>query len=154
MKFTAKSDTDAPVEEVFRQCSDFAAFETHALQRGVQVSYRTQLKQPGAERGWDLRLKLRGRPRDIEIELVGYEAPNRLIFVADGGGVVSDIVIDVVELARQRSRLHLSVDLRPQSMGGRILIQSLKLAKGTLKRRLDKRVVNFAQQIEENVPAS
>ncbi len=151
MKFSAKSDIEASAEEVFRQCSDFAAFERLALQRGVQVSSRGALKQPGAERGWDIRIKLRGRPRDIAVEMVGYDTPNSLIFVASGGGVVSDVIIELVALARNRTRLHMTVDVRPQTMGGRLLIQSLKLAKGTLACRLQKRVSDFAAHIVDNV---
>ncbi|MGB0901554.1 SRPBCC family protein [Halocynthiibacter sp.] len=151
MKFTAKHDIEAPIEEVFAYCSDFPAFEQKAFERGINVARRMTLVQPGAQIGWDIRVKMRGRPRDLQVELTGFEAPNSMTLNAIGGGVTTDLVIDFVSLARNRTRLNVSFDTRPKTMGGRLLVQSLKLAKGTLNRKLQKRLSDFGTRIEDEL---
>lgn len=151
MKFTAKHDLEAPIEGVFARCSDFAAFERAAIERGVELTRRTKLTQPGAQLGWDLRVKLRGRPRDLEVELVGYDAPNNVIYVIEGAGVRTEVITEFVPLARNRTRIYVAIDSRPKTMGGRLLIQSLKLAKGTLNRKLNKRLSDFAMRLEDEI---
>ncbi|WP_107495016.1 SRPBCC family protein [Thalassobius sp. I31.1] len=151
MKFTAKHDLEAPVEGVFARCSDFAAIEKAALERGVEVTRRSVLTQPGAQLGWDVRVKLRGRARNLQVELVGCDAPDSVIYVIEGAGVRSEVVTEFVSLARNRTRIHVAIDIRPKTMGGRLLIQSLKLAKGSLNRKLKKRLADFGLRLEEEV---
>ena len=43
----------------------------------------------------------------------------------------------------------MSIELRPQNLSARLLVQSLKLARGSLNRKFDKRMAGFARDIEQ-----
>lgn len=149
MKFSTREDIEAPMDHVFRMVSDFDGFERSALRRGVEVRRRDQLVQPNAELGWDVGFKFRNKKRQISGELVSYDPPNGLIFVTTGTGMTADVVVELLPLSRGRTRLSFSIDLRPSSIGGRLTIQSLKLAKSNLTRRFRNRVAGFATQVED-----
>lgn len=149
MKFSASEDIEAPAEHVFRMCSDFDGFERSALRRGVDVSPRANLKSPTAERGWNIGFELRGRPREVATELVSYNPPNSMKFATEATGMSGDIRIELIALSRHRTRLAIAVELHPTSIGGRLTLQSFKLAKTSLNKKLRARVSGFAAQVED-----
>lgn len=57
-------------------------------------------------------------------------------------------VVDLVALSRTRTRLFVSMELRPTTLSARLLLQSLRLAKGRLTGRLKTRMAEFGQRIE------
>ncbi|CAN0606010.1 unnamed protein product [Ectocarpus sp. 12 AP-2014] len=64
------------------------------------------------------------------------------------GGVVCMGVIDLVALSTSRTRMFASLDLRPTTLSSRLLIQSMRLAKGSLSKKFKARVADFASRIE------
>lgn len=153
MKFSTREDIEAPIDHVFLMASDFDGFERSALRRGVSVQPRETLSQPGAERGWDIGFKFRGKQRDVSAELVSFDSPNAMVFVVAAKTMHADVTVDLMPLSRGRTRLSFGVDLRPANMRGRLKIQSLKLAKANLMRRFRLRVANFATEVEDRYRA-
>ena len=62
-------------------------------------------------------------------------------------GIDGAVVIELVALSVARTRLTVSIDLEPRTLGARLLVQSLKLARGTLQRRFELRVADYASEI-------
>ncbi|MEM6307898.1 MAG: SRPBCC family protein, partial [Pseudomonadota bacterium] len=60
----------------------------------------------------------------------------------------SNVTIDVLALSASRSRMVVGVDLKPQTLTARLLVQSLKLAKASLTRKFKDRVAGYAADIE------
>ncbi|MBS9717418.1 SRPBCC family protein [Pseudohalocynthiibacter aestuariivivens] len=149
MKFSTREDIEAPIEHVFQAISDFDGFERSALRRGAEVQRRERLTEPGAEKGWDIGFEFRGKPRRIVAELTHFDAPNGLQVATATPGIAGDLVAELVPLSRSRTRLRFSLEMRPTSLGGRLTIQSLKLAKGNLTRRFVARVAKFAIDVED-----
>jgi hypothetical protein len=52
-------------------------------------------------------------------------------------------------LSRARTRLVLEIELKPETLAARLLVQSMKLARGALDKRLQVRVAEFAKAVEE-----
>lgn len=150
MKFSTREDIQAPIEHVFRMVSDFDGFERSALRRGVEVHRKQTLTQLNAELGWDIGFDYRNKPRRVSAELVQYDPPNGLLFFTYGPGITADGVIDLVALSRARTRLSVSLDLKPTSLGGRLTVQSLKLAKSRLLHRFRTRIATYSDTIENS----
>ena len=147
MKFSTREDIDAPVETVYQAVTDFDGFERQILRRGIDLT-RDETRPPdviGAR--WNANFKWRGRPQDLEAELVSIEPNEGYAIESRTGGIVCMGVVDLVSLSKARTRMFVSLDLKPTTLSAKLLVQSLRLAKGSLSRRFKMRVADFASDI-------
>ncbi len=149
MKFLAKSDIDAPIDAVFEEVSDFETFERVVLSRGATVTRTDTLPAPGPGMAWKTEFEFRGRQRAAEVTLTEYEPPRHLTFEAQSDGLRAASRVELVALSPRSTRMKLHIEIGAQTMSGKLIVQSLKLAKGNLSKRLDNRVAQYAAQIEE-----
>lgn len=150
MIFTTKEDIEAPREHVFAAVSDFDRFERQALRRGAEVSRLDGLTAPSLGMTWHIAFRLRGKRREIEVELIEHDPPNRMIFESRSPNIAGQMIVDLVALSRNRTRLGLDIELKPKTLSARLLVQSMKLAKGNLNKRFKQRVAEFAKATEES----
>ena len=150
MKFTAREDVGAPIEEVFRAITNFDGFERAALRRGADVTRTDSMTRPGKGMTWDTQFTFRNRRRKADLELKGYNAPNGVMLYAVSSGVAADIEIELVALSRERTRLDISALIKPTTISARLVMQPLKLARSGLSGRFSNRISVFATSIEEN----
>lgn len=148
MKFSTREDIEAPVDYVFQQVSDFAAFERQALRRGADVR---RLDSGPFVKGsaWDVAFKFRGKDRRMRATLAELDTPNSLQIETVAQGIDGVTRIEVVKLSQHRTRIAMSIDMSAKSLSARLLLQSLKLAKANLSARFKKRVGDFSQDIED-----
>ncbi len=52
-------------------------------------------------------------------------------------------------LSRSRTRIMVALELKPQNLSARLLVQSLKLAKNSLTKKFKKRVGDYAKDMED-----
>ncbi|MCB1339294.1 MAG: SRPBCC family protein [Maritimibacter sp.] len=148
MKLATREDIDAPIEAVFEQLSDFEGFERAIMRRGAEVQRIDDLKAPGPGMAWTTSFGFRGRRREARIDLAEHAHPDRLRAAVKTSGVEMDVLIDLVEMSKTRTRMNFALDARPKSIPARLMIQSLKLARQTMLKRFRKRVAEFAADIE------
>ncbi len=149
MQFSAKQDIDAPIEAVFAAVTDFDGFSTQALRRGAEVQRLDELMGPCAGMAWQVGFDFRGKRRDMRIELLEVIQPSELKVRSATSGLDGHLMLELVALSRQRTRLGVEVELAPKTLSARLLVQSLKLARGSLSKRLRKRLEGFARATEE-----
>lgn len=149
MKISSREDIEAPIDFVFSQVSDFAALERSALRRGAEIARVDNLASPGPGMQWDSRFEFRGKPREVQLELISYDAPNAMRFAATSATINGDMKVDLVALSRGRTRMTLEIELHPRTLASRLMIQSLKLAKGNLTKRFEMRMATFANELED-----
>lgn len=158
MKLTAKQDISAPADQVFRLLSDHRAWERIAIRRGAEVRRLDSLKETGtgmvAGMEWHARFAFRGRRRDVHITLVDYQPPARLGFAAETSLYVGALGIDVLRMSPGRSRVHVAIEVKPKTLAARLMLQSLRLAKSRLERRLHRRLVQLANDMENRLPVA
>ncbi len=147
MKLSTREDIDAPISTVYEAVTDFDGFERQLLRRGVDVSRDDShpMDVPGAS--WQARFDWRGRPQNLEAELVSIEEGQGYAIESKASGVVAMSVVDLVALSKSRTRLFVSIDLRPTNLTSRLFVHSLKLGKGAMTRRFKARVADFAAGI-------
>lgn len=147
MKITSKCDVGASPDFVFARMSDYEAWERAIAKRNTTLARSPGPIRPGTT--WNTRFRLKGRDRDMLLTLLS-EVPGRQVHVtlADTSLDV-DIIADLIEVAPERSRVAVSLELRPRNLTARLLIQSLRLAKGKVQGQLDQRVEQWARNVTQ-----
>lgn len=148
MELITREDIDAPISFVFQQVTDFQSFERQAMRRGADVRRRDNLVRPGKGSGWEVIFKFRHKDRRLSAEVTDFDGPNMLRLDTASGGITGVTVVELVPLARTRTRLTTKTELSATGLSARLLLQSLKLAKGNLSRRLSARIAAFAADVE------
>lgn len=148
MKLSTRQDIEAPIGAVFAAATNFAAVERRLEGRGVWVERDPTAPQRGPGMVWNARGSWRGRSHEIRTELVSLEEDRGMVLRSVSGGVECTTVVDLVALSRVRTRMLISLDLRPTTLASRLLVQSLKLAKRRLTERLKTRLAEFAERVE------
>lgn len=148
MKFVAKEDIEAPIDQVFGEVADFEGFQRSAIRRGIKVVRLDSLTEPGPGMKWDSEFELRGRKREMTVTLADFDSPNGMKFEAASPGMNAFCNIELMPLSRNRTRMRFEIELKPQNLAARLMVQSLKLAKASLTKRLNLRLADFASYIE------
>jgi uncharacterized protein YndB with AHSA1/START domain len=146
MELTASEDIEAPQEQVFAALSDFDAVERQVMRRGIEITRLAE--ETGTGLAWQTKFTFRGKPRQAHISLVTSTAPERLKFHSVTGGLESDLTLDLIALSRNRTRITVTSVLMPKTLSARLLVQSLKLAKGGIDKRFRARMADLASGLE------
>ncbi len=149
MKLSTREDIEAPISYVYGRISDFAHFERRALRQGIAVRCRTEGE---AKLGtiWDIAFTFRGRQREVQAELTRLD-PNQTIEIEiHSDGLTAITHVELVALSATRTRVLASFDMRAKTLTARLLLQSLKLAKTKVTKRFKARVLDYAENIEDD----
>lgn len=149
MQFASKEDIEAPIGDVFTMLSEFESFERSAIRRGIEVQRQDPDKAPGVGMRWHARFVLRGKPRELDLELVQYDRPNTMRFEAASPGIDGQMTLDLVPLSQRRTRMAVVLEIKPKTLSARLLVQSLKLARNNLNKRFKLRVASYAKDLED-----
>ncbi len=149
MQFSSKEDIEAPVADVFAMLCEFESFERLAIRRGVEVERLQDSNAPVLGMGWRAVFDLRGKRRDATITLDAYDPPNVMRFTTVSAGLAGALDLELVPLSPRRTRMAVVLNLKPRTLPGRLLIQSLKLAKTTLTKRFKLKVADYAKSLED-----
>lgn len=154
MKFSTREDIDAPIDEVFQELCDFEMYERQAIRRGAEVQRTDKRTSPGVGMTWDVSFVMRGKQRDMTLLTDRFEAPNLLGVTAVSTGIEADFALELIALSRTRTRITVGLELKPKNLPTRLLVQSLKLAKGSLTKRFKLRMAEYARTIETRLRKS
>jgi hypothetical protein len=150
MRFASRTDIEAPAGYVFRRLADFAHWERLALRRGAEV-VRTERPKLGGRTGtdpvWLVRFMFRGKERRITLRVGDIAAPDRLGFSWVGQLFEGSGSIELLALGAGRTRLTLVSEVKPKSLAARMILQSLRLARGRVQARLDARMAAAAAEL-------
>lgn len=148
MKFSSREDIAAPAEFVFDQLADFSGFEELAQARGVSLRRLDARTSPGRGLKWEIGFAFRGKPRVIEAEVARYDRPDRLEYQGTSHSFLLHLDISLVALTRTRTRMQIGLEVKPRTLGARLMVQSAKLGRSGLDARFAKRIAAFARTIE------
>lgn len=148
MKFSTREDIALPIDEVFGILSDFELMERAALRRGAQVTRLDTLAAPGVGMAWMAEFTFRGKRRALRSELTGFLPPENIVLQSTIGGLTGISTIDLVALSPRQTRMAVAIELRPQTISGRVFLQTLRLAKTRMSQRFKSGVTRFARELE------
>jgi carbon monoxide dehydrogenase subunit G len=149
MKIASRHDIEAPPDFVFQTLTDFDSWERSAMRRGAEVSRTDKLTIAGPGLSWLVRFRLRGKDRKLAVKLTGMDAPSRVSFSLSGMLFDATSHVDLMELGAKRTRMVVVSEAKPKTLAARLILQSLRLARARVQRRVDGRIGAIAQEIED-----
>lgn len=149
MKLITRQDIEAPLDFVYTQLTDFDHFERMAMRRGAEVERTDRLRSPGAGMAWRVRFAFRGRARKMQVRLAEVEPGTHLTWEFDSPTLEGVALIELVALSPRRTRMTVKSEVRPKTLAARLLVQSARLAKGRVQKKLDAASRHLADMIEE-----
>ncbi|MCF6444299.1 SRPBCC family protein [Nereida sp. MMG025] len=153
MKISVVEDISAPIEYVFARVTNFDAFERGVLRRGAKVRRVEQGAASGDGAKWEVSFMLRGAERRMTVKVAQLDHPTSVVYRTRIKGLVAVVTLDLVALSPSRTRLTLDIKMVSKSLRAKLVIQSLKLAKRRINRKLRKRMGAFAESIEDDFKA-
>lgn len=148
MKFSTRKDIGAPQDFVFDQFADFPSFERAAMRRGVRLNRLDALPAPAAGMSWDAAFHLRGKERQVVVDVRRFERASALEYSGTSSSFEMALVLSLLAVAPGRTRLQVHFDVKPRTLAARLLVQSAKIGRKALDRKFDERVAKFGAEIE------
>lgn len=149
MKLTAKTDIEAPIGFVYAALTDFPAWEREALQRGAEVERPANSPATGKDAVWQVKFRYRGRLRKLTIRVLDATLDERLVMGIDSTPVEGSSQMDLVSLSARRTRLRVTLDMRPKTLAARLFVNALRVARRKVEMRFEKRIGQLAARIED-----
>ena len=140
---------EVPIDQAFALICDFDAYERSAMRRGAEVRRVDDLSKPGVGMKWAASFKMRGKKRNLELEMTRFDQPTEICVLSSTSDINGTGQIELLALSRGRTRILVEFELKPTNLSARLLVQSLKLAKNSLTKRYKLRVAEFAKNIED-----
>jgi hypothetical protein len=152
MKFVQSREVEVPLEYLFDRASNFAAFEHRAAAHGVEVHRLTGGPVgPGCE--WQIAGAFRGKPRQALIRLTDLTRPDHLALQAASGGFRLSGSIRFIALTKRRSKIEAEFEARATNLRSRIILHTLRLARGRIASRLKSALNAAAKRVEADFRA-
>lgn len=148
MKFVTKKDIEAPIDLVWAALSDFEGWERAAMRRGAEVARTDSLRSPGVGMAWQGRFLYRGKERKTDVKLTEMVTKSALGFTGQSSAIEADARVELIEMSIKRTRLHVTMEVKPRSLGARLFLQSLRLARAKVDRKFETRVAQLAEDLE------
>lgn len=149
MKLTAKCDIEAPASFAYACLTDFATWERDAARRGAEVERPADMPMTGLGAGWRIRFPFRGKMRKVLVRLESLTQDSEATFSMDSPAMEGTTAVDVLTLSPRRTRLRVSVTVRPKTLAARLFLNTLRLAKGRVQTKFDTRVQQLGAMIED-----
>ena len=149
MKIEYFEDVAVPAEFVFRRLTDFTRHERQAIAQGATVRRLDGGTEGAVGAAWQIGFNHRGRKRDMRAEITAWTPPHKVHIDAATGGLDIHLVVGVVALSARLTRINVSINLMPRSITARLLVQTLKLTRGTVTARLQARLKAMGEEIAD-----
>lgn len=147
MKFSTRHDTELPSDRLFDLLSDFSRLEKLLMRRGASVRRIDPSLEPGIGMAWEVGFDWRGRRRDLRLDLMRFDRPETIAINGQGESFSLRYTMTVIALTRQKSRLMAELEIRPQNMRARLILQTAKLGKGQLDKRYHNQIVRLVSDL-------
>ncbi len=148
MKFRNDVDVSVPIELVFKEASDFTAIEKLAIRRGLDIQRLDTLSTTGPGMVWDVAFEFRGKQREMDVELTQFDAPDEMKLVSRSSAFKGTMVLEFLALSRTQTRVSVELEMKPQNLTARLMMQSIKIMRSNLMKKLRKRMNEWARGIE------
>ena len=154
MKLAAKKDIEAPLPAVWAAIADHEAWERSAMRRGVEVERTDTQTRPGPGMAWVAKFSFRGKARKASLTMTQMTEPGLLGFVLVSDAIELVSKVELIEMSARRTRIHVATEIKPRSLGARLFLQSLRLARSKVDHKFDAKVGQLAVELETRAKAA
>jgi len=148
MKFKTSEDVDAPLELVWQHFTNFSGFEDDARGRGIEITRVGNWSQTAEGVEWRGAMNIRGKRRPISSKVSRLLPPETCIVESRIGGMNCHYEMGFVSLAAEVTRVNLVLELSPDTLTARLLLQTLKLARRRVMQRMQGILARQGNQAE------
>lgn len=145
MKFSTRENLDIPADELFDRASDFQRLERVLSHRGAQLTRIDPATDPGTGIGWNIGFDLRGKPRQVRMDVVSFNRPEGYTMRGASDLFDIEIVVTVIGFSAQKSRLMVEMEVKPRNMRARLIMQTARLGKAQLDKKYAARISEFVR---------
>jgi|SRR6056297_190487 hypothetical protein len=136
MKFKVTEDVDAPQALVWQRLTDFSGLEADARGRGATVTRLGNWTRTEQGVEWRGEVTVRGKQRAIMARVTTLTPDDLCIVQSKIGGMDCHYEMSFVALSPRTTRVALTLDLSADTLTARLLLQTMKLARGRVLQRL------------------
>lgn len=145
MELNIKQDFDAPIEYIFERMTDFEAHEKRALLADVVINSKTATPDAST---WNVTFEWRGKERNAEIEVSEIIKNEHMSVVAASPNLFAEADLKFLSLSPLLTRIRLKSTLKSKTLKARLMIQSARIAKKSIEKRLQNRLGGLAAELE------
>lgn len=153
MRLTAKTDLEAPIGPAYNALVDHPSWERDAIERGLRVERVAGATHLGPGAGWEVHLPFRGKLVKLQLLVVEERPSDEVRYSYLSNAFEGEITLGVTPLSLRRTRLTMGIEIHPRTIMARVLMNTLRLAKGRAQARLEQRLAQMARQIERRCQA-
>ena len=136
MKFKVSEDVDAPRPLVWDRMTDFSGLEADARGRGATVTRVGNWTEPCEGAEWRGEVKVRGKVRPLSARITRFVPEEICLIESRIGGMACLHEMSFVALTPETTRVATVLDLSAQTLTARLILQTMKLARGRVMQRL------------------
>ena len=151
MKLSTRYDLDLAASEIFADFCDTKRWERAAILRGASVRRSDQGSTAAEGATWQIVTPIKGKPRDITLTLTKLRHPELLIFNSTAKLLSGEGTIHLTALSPDRTRVSFGLEVTPNTLPARLMLQSARLAKSRIEKRFTARVRAILAEIGERL---
>jgi hypothetical protein len=136
MKFKVSEDVDAPRSMVWARLTDFSAMEQDARGRGATITRIGNWTDTAEGMEWRGEVTVRGKTRPLTAKVARLVPEEMCLIESRIGGMACVYEMSFVALTPEVTRVAVMLDLSAQTLTARLILQTMKLARGRVMQRL------------------
>ncbi|ADO42044.1 SRPBCC family protein [Ketogulonicigenium vulgare] len=148
MEFVVNDHIAVSPDALFKHLNDTDLLEQMIRRGGATVRRTDAGRGAGVGATWQIGAPFRDRTLDVTMTVTEVEAPHRMRVLFTTGGVEGKVVL-LATPAGDGTDTAFTMTMGASTLIGRLLLQSLKLARGQISSRVHKRVGNYLHRAEE-----
>lgn len=146
LTLTVRNEISLPIRAAQAQLTNVNFYQHRAAEAGIVVLPVGPADTPLEQQIWQVDGLIRGRNRSFTLEVAEHRAPVLLSLLARQESMEVRSDLQLFEAGPRLTRATFSLSLRPKSFAAKLLVQSLRLSRPRLTRRLNKRFGQFCRQ--------
>jgi len=148
MKFKVSKDVAAPKTVTWAQYTDFNQFEADARNRGADLIRVGNWERPSEGVEWRGEATIRGKQRAIAARLSRLDPEDMFLVDSRIGGMNCHYELTFIPLSSNSTRVAMVLELKADTLTARLLLQTMKLARGRVLQRLQTHLARQAKGAE------
>ncbi len=150
MLFETREEVDVPRDFAFSHFADFTRYEATARQYGADIRRVNGFSELAEGVAWRGSVVVRGKTRGVEATVTRLSAPEHAHMDTVVGGMAVGVDLFFDELGPEKTLVRVSAQLKATTLAARLILQTVKLARGRIQSKIDSRIVALANQFEDD----
>lgn len=150
MELVTTYELNAPADYVFARITDHADFEALLMGYGANIERLDELDSLGAGMKWAIDGSFRGKERSVEVELTDIKPSEFIAYRSVSKDVNAEVAMHLEQLSGNRTRFSINIAPKANTISARLILQSAKLARKSLQKRVNTRFADFCTRLEED----